>query len=364
MNNLRARFLFFLTLLPAFTALPAVAQPLRFAWLSGDQPYCTERMASDPGIAFTLVTDKVSNFDFEAGGIRFLGCGLSNAPRAESRQISSESLRWLDSTVRMVPPQQRVVFVSPCPLDTLLVNYFKVLNILKRCNVQLLFAGRHPQRGEITCCDLPCVVPAPVEADGMIRYNIVEADMDSLRISEYTVKTFGRSRALFPPETWFAMPFDDTRRFAPDPGSDGRRYLPADYPWPNYSVNDSFPKVRVLWERDLQSDIAAVTAVDGRTATVRATDGLVYTVSLRDGSLLQRSKADPEDTDPAFPQVAVRDRFIFVPAEYGMVSCITPDGTLSWQHKVSTGPISALVSIKRHHLLVCTADGIVTMLKY
>ena len=629
MNSLRIRILCLLLLLQGLFVPHVAAQTLRFAWLSDthlaagsrhfeDLRYCIERINADPTIAFTLISGDVTNFgsdaeivaakalldslqrpyyvvagnhdtkwsesggdtffrvfgyehfDFEAGGIRFLGCSSGPVMRMAPGQVPSESLHWLDSTVRTIPARQRVIFVNHYPQDKNSLNYFKVLNILKRCNIQLLLGGHLHKRGERTCSEIPCALSACLEKNGTVCYSIVEADADSLRISEYPIKTFGRSKALFPAEPWFAMALCDAPRFRPDPGCDARRYLPEDYPWPGYAVNDSFPKVRVKWERNLKCDIGSGASIKGDKIAVAdasgvvhmlnafngkelwsfatggriystpamgydrivlgSTDGYIYCLRIRDGSLIWRYAcgkavvASPVisnkivycgASDGAFraldlasgaliwkyadlagfvecrpyadsaqvvfgdwghtlyslhpatgelqwkwvadrgvmyspagvwpvkasgrifivtphrktfcldaangkqlwdapggresialspdgsrvyvkdmmgslhayatgpePQElwntetglgydivptpsAVRDTLVFVPSDKGMISCLgAGSGELLWQHKVSTGMINSIVPLIGRHLLVCTGDGIVTMLKY
>ena len=616
-------------LLLAITAVPGSAQGVRFAWLSDthlaensrhrdDLRQCIERINADTTLAFTLISGDVTNFgsdaevrlakelldslrrpyyvvagnhdtkwsesggetffrvfgyehfDIEAGGLRILGCSSGPVMRMAPGQVPSESLHWLDSTVRTIPAGQRVVFVNHYPQDGNSLNYFKVLNILKRCNIQLLLGGHLHKRKEMTCSDIPCVLSAALEKKGTVCYNIVEADADSLRISECSAKTFGRSRAIFPPEVWFAMALGDKPRFKPDAGCNGRRYLPEDYPWTRYSVNDSFPKVRVKWERDLKCDVGSGVSIKGDKIAVAdaqgvvhmlnafngkelwsyatggrvfstpamgydrivlgSTDGHIYCLRIRDGSLIWRyacgkavvaspvifnkmvycgasdgvfraldlasgallwkyadvagfvecrpcadtaqvvfgdwahtlyslhpatgelqwkwvadrgpiyspaavwpvkaagrifiatphrktfcldaetgkqlweapggresvalspdgsrvyvkdmfgtlhafaTGAEPQELwntetglgyDIAPTPCAVRDTLVFVPSDKGMIACMgAGSGTLLWQHKVSTGLVNSIVPLIGRHLLVCTGDGIITMLKY
>ena len=628
MNSLRVRILCLAALLLGLASVRVAAQPLRFAWLSDthlsagsrhfdDRRFCIGRINADPSIAFTILSGDVTNFgsdseieaakalldslqnpyyvlagnhdtkwsesggetffrvfgyehiDFEAGGIRFLGCPGGPMMRMAPGQTPSWSLHWLDSTLRTIPARQRVVFVNHYPQDSCSLNYFKVLNLLKTRNIQLVMAGHRHQRTVTEFSGIPGVLSACLEKKGTVCYNIVEVDADSLRISECSVKTLGRSRAIFPPEPWFAMALKDAPRYRPDSGCGARRYLPADYPWTGYAVNDSFPAVQVKWERDLKCDIGSGAAIKGDKVAVAdaggvvhmlnafngkeiwsfatgsrvystpamgydrlvlgATDGTIYCLRIRDGSLIWRytcgkavvaspvicnktvycgasdgafraldlatgallwkyadvagfvecrAWADTSqvvfgdwehtlyslspstgelqwkwvaDRGPMYSPAAVwpvkadgrifittphrktfcldaatgrqlweapggresiarspdgsrvyvkdmmgtlhafgtgeepveiwnaetglgydivptpsavRDTLVFVPSDKGLISCLGASGTLLWQHKVSTGMINSIVPVRQRHLLICTGDGIVTMLKY
>lgn len=379
--------------------LSAEAQELRFVWLSDthlaensrhrdDLRACIERINADTTLAFVLISGDVTNFgsdaevqlakalldslrapyyvvagnhdtkwsesggdtffktfgyehfDFEAGGIRFLGCSGGPVMRMAPGQTPSESLRWLDSTVRTIPPRQRVVFVNHYPQDKNSLNYFKVINILKRCNIQLLLGGHLHKRQVITCSGIPCVLSASLEKQGMVCYNIVEADADSLRISECSVKTFGRSRAVFPPERWFEAALADAPRWKSDPDADDRHYLPENYPWTGYSVNNRFPKVRVCWEQDLGCDVGSGASIRGDKVVVADVQGTVHLLNAFNG----KEKWSFATGGRIFSTPAITRSRIVVGSADGFIYCLRlRDGALVWRHACGKAVVASPV---------------------
>lgn len=406
------RGLIFSLLLLLLPLLHAEAQGVRFAWLSDthlsetsrhrdDLRACIERINADTTLSFVIVSGDVTNFgsdaevrlakalldslrcpyyvvagnhdtkwsesggntffetfgyehfDFEAGGIRFLGCSSGPVMRMAPGQTPSESLQWLDSTVRTLPARQPVVFVNHYPQDKNALNYFKVLNILKRCNIQLLLGGHLHKRREMTCSGIPCALSAALEKNGTVCYNIVEADADSLRISECSTKTFGRSRAIFPPEAWFAVALSDAPRWKPDPGAGGRRYLPEDYPWTRYSVNDSFPRVRVKWERDLKCDIGSGAAIRGDKVAVADEQGVVHMLNAFNGKELWTYATGGK----IFSTPAMGYDRLVVGSTDGFIYCLRiRDGSLIWRYACGKAVVASPV-IRDKKVFCGASDG-------
>lgn len=393
--------------------LPRVgAQGVRFAWLSDthisenarqrdDLLSCIARINADPTLAFVIVSGDVTNFgsdaevqlakslldslhcpyyvvagnhdtkwsesggntffktfgyehfDFEAGGIRFLGCSSGPVMRMAPGQIPAESLHWLDSTVRTLPARQRVIFVNHYPQDQNILNYFKALNILKRCNIQLLMGGHLHKRKEMTCSGIPCVLSAALEKKGTVCYNIVEVDADSLHIYECATKTFGRSRALFPPQAWYATALTDAPRWRPDPDADERHYLPEDYPWTRYAVNDSFPQVRVKWERNLHCDVGSGAAIRGDKVAVADEQGVVHMLNAFSGKELWTYATGGK----IFSTPALGYDRLVVGSTDGFIYCLRiRDGSLIWRYACGKAVVASPV-IRNGRVYCGASDG-------
>ena len=412
MNRLRATLLCALLILAGLFASRADAQSLRFAWLSDthlsagsrhfdDLRYCIERINADATIAFALFSGDVTNFgsdseiaaakalldslqcpyyvvagnhdtkwsesggetffrtfgyehfDFEAGGIRFLGCSSGPVMRMAPGQTPSESLQWLDSTVRSIPARQRVIFVNHYPQDKNSLNYFKVLNILKRCNIQLILGGHLHKRAEMDYGGIPGVLAPALEKKGTVCYQIVEVETDSLRISECSLKTFGRSKAIFPPEPWYALALSDTPRYKPDHGCDARHYLPEDYPWTRYAVNDSFPKVRVKWERNLKCDVGSGASIKGDKIAVADASGVVHMLNAFNGKeLWSFATGGRVYSTPAMGY----DRIVLGSTD-GNIYCLRiRDGSLLWRYTCGKAVVASPVILNK--VVYCGAsDG-------
>jgi len=80
-------------------------------------------------------------FEFERGGIRFLGCNSGPNMRMAPALVPRDAVLWLDSVTRSIPPHQPVVFVNHYPLDEAMLNYTTILDFLSRNNVQFAMCG-------------------------------------------------------------------------------------------------------------------------------------------------------------------------------------------------------------------------------
>lgn len=80
-------------------------------------------------------------FEFEAGGIRFLGCNSGPNMRMAPALVPRDAVLWLDSLTRSIPPATPVVFINHYPLDDAMLNYTTILDYLSRVNVQFAMCG-------------------------------------------------------------------------------------------------------------------------------------------------------------------------------------------------------------------------------
>ncbi|EKD32431.1 MAG: hypothetical protein ACD_77C00103G0042 [uncultured bacterium] len=81
------------------------------------------------------------HFDFEAGGIRFIGCNSGPNMRMAPALVPRDAVLWLDSLTKVIPPAQPVVFINHYPLDDAMLNYKTVLEYLARTNTQVAICG-------------------------------------------------------------------------------------------------------------------------------------------------------------------------------------------------------------------------------
>lgn len=80
-------------------------------------------------------------FEFEAGGIRFLGCNSGPNMRMAPALVPRDAVLWLDSLTRSIPPATPLAFINHYPLDDAMLNYTTILDYLSRVNVQFAMCG-------------------------------------------------------------------------------------------------------------------------------------------------------------------------------------------------------------------------------
>jgi outer membrane protein assembly factor BamB len=81
------------------------------------------------------------HFSFEIEGIQFIGCNSGPNMRMAPALVPRESIVWLDSVTRALPPGKPVIFVNHYPLDEQMLNYRQVLRLLSRTNIQVALCG-------------------------------------------------------------------------------------------------------------------------------------------------------------------------------------------------------------------------------
>jgi len=146
-------------------------------------------------------------FEFEAGGIRLLGCNSGPNMRMAPALVPRDAVLWLDSLTKSIPPATPVVFINHYPLDEGMLNYTTVLDYLSRVNVQFAMCGHgHNNRTyNYRVPGSPNTAVTPVIRGVMGRsnlragkgahgYNIIEIDQASGNIT-FTERSGGKDLA-------------------------------------------------------------------------------------------------------------------------------------------------------------------------
>lgn len=81
------------------------------------------------------------HFNFNFGGVQFIGTNSGPNMRMAPALVPRESVVWLDSVTRALPPGVPVVFVNHYPLDDAMLNYSVVIDLLRRVNIQVSLCG-------------------------------------------------------------------------------------------------------------------------------------------------------------------------------------------------------------------------------
>lgn len=323
---------------------------------------------SESGCNTFLKVFGYEHFDFEAGGVRFLGCNCGPNMRMAPAMLPRESLLWLDSTARSIPARQPVVFVNHYPVDSTTLNWFKTTNALKQCNIVLCMGGHLHERTVREYEGIPGILCRAMKNKGVVGYNIVEVDGDSLSVREYLFSNRNGEYVPVSDTLWFSMHIPEASCFIPEEHCGDRCYLPADYLWAGYETNDRYPQVQSMWEYVNDSDIGAAavpccvsrraarrTAPDGRDAVAFADEsGRVRVLSLSDGKLMWTYST----AGKIFSSPAVDSGRLVVGSSDGGIYCLRlDDGSLLWKHQCN-GPVLASPVIRDGMVYCGASDGI------
>ena len=210
------------------------------------------------------------HFAFVAGGVKFVGFNCGPNLRMAPAMVPHETLVWLDSTIRTTPATMPVIALNHYPQDTMSLNYFKVINILKEGNIQMLIGGHRHIRKTLATDGIPYVLGCSLEKRDkgakLSRTTYYTFDIENAKLSatEHRFIIDGQDFKAEEPETFFSMDFSEAPRYTPAEGSDDRFFLPADFPWMKYEDNAVYPQVRTVWEVQDENDIGCgALAADG-----------------------------------------------------------------------------------------------------
>ena len=124
-------------------------------------------------------------FAFTHSGYLFAGTGSGPNMRMGPGQIPRENLVWLDSVLTHMPdPEMPVIFLNHYPQDSSLNNWYDVLDILKKRNVQLILHGHGHGNRKFSYDGIPAVM-------GRSNLRAKEA------VGGYNIVTFQNNAASF-----------------------------------------------------------------------------------------------------------------------------------------------------------------------
>lgn len=287
------------------------------------------------------------NFEFEAGGIKFLGSNSGPNMRMAPALLPHESLVWLDSIAKVIPREQPVIFVNHYPQDTSMLNYFQVLNTLKQTNIQLVMGG-HWHRNTILDYDgIPGVLGRAPAAGrtGHVGYNIVTIANRHISICERRAAD-SKGKGGETGNAWFTMKMFQEPQFIPDmaSGRNNKYALPADFPWMTFDVNSEYPQVEAIWENQDESDIGCGAIHAGKYVLYANTKGVVKALNVATGRLRWSFATGGK----VFSTPAVSGSRVVIGSTDGYIYCLSlRKGKLLWKYKCEKSVLGSPVIMNK-----------------
>ena len=211
-------------------------------------------------------------FTFEAGGYLFIGTASGPNMRMAPGLVPHEQIVYLDSVLtNMKDPGQPIIFVNHYPLDNSLSNWYKIIDMLKTRNIQADLLG-HGHRNKLFDFEgIPGVMGrsnlrAKNEVGG---YNIVTIKQDTMFYAE-------RTPGVETHEVWCKVPLVN-HHFKTDK---------TEYPRPDYSINEKYPAVTEVWEKQDVSDIGTGLVSEGDIAVYGNAAGVIVALDKNTGKTI------------------------------------------------------------------------------
>jgi len=301
-------------------------------------------------------------FEFEAGGVKFLGCNSGPNMRMAPALLPHESLVWLDSIMTATPKSQPVIFVNHYPQDTSILNYFQVMNTLKKGNIQLLIGGHWHMNKVLDYEGVPGILGRSPDRGQEVGYNIMEIDNGVFSVRE-RILIDKEGQVVTPREgkPWYTQHFTDTPQYEPDKaaGRDNAYGLPLDYPFLKFDANREFPQVQEVWRSQDEGDIGCAAVQAGKYVLYANEAGVIKALDARTGRELWRFATEGK----VFSTPAVAKKRVVIGSTDGSIYCLSlKNGKLRWRHRCEKSVLASPV-IRKGIVYVGSSDHVFRALK-
>lgn len=288
-------------------------------------------------------------FEFEKGGIKFIGTNSGPNMRMAPALVPRETIVWLDSLSKTIDQQQPVVFINHYPMDTSVLNYGQVLDILKKMNTQLIMNGHWHQNRAMVYEGIPGMIGRSTQAVGKEGpgYTIVKVNGSTVTFSERIAvrqkegKITGEGYTASP---WFTLRMSRGRAFDSH----------ITYPRPGFSVNEAYPNVTGVWKIQDNTDIGSGAVLYGGYVVYANTAGIIYALDAATGKQVWSHKTGGK----IFSTPAVSGNSVVVGSTDGYIYCLDlQTGKEIWNVKCGKSVLGS-PAIFNKKVYIGASDGI------
>lgn len=216
---------------------------------------------SESGTNSFLKTFGYERFEFTAGGIKFLGTQCGPNLRMAPALIPKESFLWLKARIEKMPDEQPLVFVNHYPIDTSLLKYNEVLDLLKKKNIQLILSGHWHIDKPMEYEGVPAAVIRSTLANKKGKVGYVIVDIKGSNIS-FRDKIVGENE---PSKIWYTVRMSQYPAYKKE----------IAYPRPVNNFNEQYPDVKALWRVENPADIGCGAAYY-KAKSLKESDIVIY----------------------------------------------------------------------------------------
>jgi outer membrane protein assembly factor BamB/predicted phosphodiesterase len=278
-------------------------------------------------------------FAFIHNGYLFTGASSGPNMRMGPGQVPRENVVWLDSVLtHMEVPDMPVIYVNHYPQDSSQNNWYDVIDLLKKRNVQLILHGHGHNNRRFVYDGIPSIMGrSNLRAkDNTGGYNIVTIEQGKANFEE-------RRPLLETLPTWAQVALLD-HEFEKDTTS---------YHRPSFEVNKKYPDVRVLWEYQSDSDVGAGTAANNKLVFATNTAGWIFALDKKTGKKTWAFKTNGK----IYSTPAVKGNSVVVGSSDNFVYCLSAKtGKLLWK-AAAQRPVLGSPVIEKKTVYIGSSDG-------
>ena len=265
-------------------------------------------------------------FQFEHGGILFLGVNSGPIIRMADGHVAPQDIDWIEATLAQAGREQPVIFVTHYPLQPGDVdNWYDVTDALRPYNIRLVMGGHYHKYMQLQYDGIPGILcRSNLRAKEAVGgYSLCEVTPDSIIVYEHQIGKSPVRRGAY------AM----TGKSFPESN--------AGYPRPDYSVNQAYPQVKEQWLVQSGYEIFSSPACWDKKVYVGDDSGTLTCYSLADGEKLWSFKSAMRIIGtPA----ADKNTVVFGSADMNIYGIDASNGQLRW--KIATdAPVLGAVTI-------------------
>ncbi|MEG0890564.1 MAG: PQQ-binding-like beta-propeller repeat protein [Bacteroidales bacterium] len=288
-------------------------------------------------------------FEFEKGQIKFIGTNSGPNMRMAPALVPRETIVWLDSLSKEIDPRQPVIFINHYPMDSSVLNYSRVLSVLKKMNTQLIMNGHWHQNRAMIYEGIPGVIGRSSMATGKDGpgYTIVNVIESAVTFSERVVvkqkdgQTIGNG--------FVSSPWHTLRMSRGVPLDSNIKYL-----GPNFSVNKEYPFVHEVWKAEDNTDIGSGAIMYGNYVVYANTAGVIYALDATNGKQLWSYKT----AGKIFSTPAIDGSYVVIGSTDGNIYSLNlKTGVLFWRVKCEKSVLGS-PTIFNGTVYIGASDGI------
>lgn len=303
-------------------------------------------------------------FEFEAGGIKFLGTPCGPNIRMAPALVPRESMLWLEDQIEKMPESQPLFFVNHYPMDTSLLKYDNVLELLKRKNIQMVFSGHWHVDKAMEYEGIPGVIIRSTLATAKGDKGYVIAELKGSLIT-FQDKIVGKKE---PGKVWYTVRL-----------SQGKAY-PDNivYEHPKNDFNARFPQVKEVWRYENNADIGSAAAIwrkkglvfpgvgfnalpsvsggvqEGDIVIFADEAGMIYGLDAVSGTKKWEFKTEGK----IFSTPSVSGDFVVVGSSDNNIYCLNPEnGKLRWKFPCAKSVLGS-ANIFKETVYIGASDGV------
>ncbi|RJP69923.1 MAG: metallophosphoesterase [Ignavibacteriales bacterium] len=276
-------------------------------------------------------------FVFEADKNLFIGLHQGPIMRMSEGHFAPEDIRWLDSVLQTIDKSKAIIFVSHYPLDQSITNWYEVLDLLKKKNIELILCGHGHNNNTFSFEGIPGVMGrSDLRAkDKPGGFNIVEMKNDSIFF-------FERIPATNTKNLWHKIKLEQI-----DFSKDTTKYLR-----PDFSINKKYPNVKVKWSTRENFLITSSAGFSKDKIFIGNSGGEFTAYSSSNGILLWKFKT----AGKVFSSAAVYNNLVLFGSTDSNLYCLNAkDGKLIWKHKAG-GPILCSPVVEKNIVYFASGD--------